>query len=307
MKILLLGKNGQVGGQLQRALAALGEVIALDRHSTGHCGDISNLPGLRQTVLRLRPRVIVNAAAHTGVDSAQREPDLAHTLNARAPEVLAQAARSIGALLVHYSTDYVFDGSGTTPWHEHSPTGPLNVYGHTKLQGEQAICASGCAHLIFRTSWVYAARGHNFIHTILRRAAEQAELKVVADQWGAPTGADLIADITAQAIRQSLIQPQLGGLYHLAPAGQTHWCDYARFVIEQACALQPDTALAACRINAITSAAMPALAPRPLNSRLDTSHLRQAFGLSLPPWQEGVQRVIGQILSKPTSTQSTHD
>ena len=214
MKILLLGKNGQVGWELQRSLAPLGEVLALDRHSTEHCGDLSQPERLAKTVLAWQPQVIVNAAAHTAVDKAESEPELARCLNATAPAALAQAAAQTGALLVHYSTDYVFNGQGESPWQEDDATGPLSVYGQTKREGEQAIVASGCAHLIFRTSWVYAARGGNFAKTMLRLAAERERLTVIDDQFGAPTGADLIADVTAHAIRASLQQPSLRGLYH---------------------------------------------------------------------------------------------
>ena len=237
MKILLLGKNGQVGWELQRSLAPLGEVLALDRHSTDFCGDLSQPERLAQTVLAYRPDVIVNAAAHTAVDKAEGEPELARCLNATAPAALAQAAAQVGAWLVHYSTDYVFNGQGDQPWQEGDTTGPLSVYGQTKLEGEQAIVASGCKHLIFRTSWVYAARGGNFAKTMLRLAAERERLTVIDDQHGAPTGADLIADVTAHAIRAVQAQPtraELLGLYHLVASGQTHWHDYARFVIEWA-------------------------------------------------------------------------
>ena len=299
MKILLLGKNGQVGWELQRSLAPLGELIALDRHSTaadGGCGDLSQLDALRQTVLALRPDVIVNAAAHTAVDKAESEPELARTLNALAPGVLAEAAHRVGALLVHYSTDYVFNGSGTTPWLETDATGPLSVYGSTKLDGERAIQASGCRHLIFRTSWVYAARGGNFAKTMLRLAAERERLTVIDDQFGAPTGAELIADITAHAIAQTQRQARQGGVYHLAAAGETSWNGYARFVIDTARTLKPSLALAVQEVAPVPTSAFPTPATRPLNSRLNTTHLRQTFGLVLPDWQRGVRRMLSEIL-----------
>lgn len=299
MKILLLGKNGQVGWELQRSLGPLGDLVALDRHSTaehGGCGDLSNLDGLRATVLSLKPDVIVNAAACTAVDKAQNEPELARTVNALAPGVLAQAARQLGALLVHYSTDYVFDGSGTAPWCEEASTGPLNVYGQTKLEGEQLIVASGARHLIFRTSWVYAARGGNFAKTMLRLASEREHLTVIDDQFGAPTGADLIADVTAHAIRQWLRDPACSGIYHLAAAGETTWNRYARFVIETARELQPDLALKVQDIAPVPTSAYPTPARRPLNSRLDTARLRDTFHLTLPPWQQGVRRMLAQVL-----------
>lgn len=299
MKILLLGKNGQVGWELQRSLAPLGELVALDRHSTeadGGCGDLSSLQGLRDTVRRLRPAVIVNAAAHTAVDKAESEKALAHTINAEAPGVLSSAAREVGALLVHYSTDYVFDGSGTTPWREDAATGPLSVYGQTKLAGEQAIAASGASHLMFRTSWVYAARGGNFAKTMLRLAQERDRLTVIDDQWGAPTGADLIADVTAHAIRQALREPAAQGIYHLSAAGETHWNGYARFVIDTARQLKPGLAITAQEVAPVPTSAFTTPARRPLNSRLDTTRLRDTFGLTLPDWRIGVRRMLTEIL-----------
>ncbi|WP_299515083.1 dTDP-4-dehydrorhamnose reductase [uncultured Limnohabitans sp.] len=296
MKILLLGKNGQVGWELQRSLAPLGEVLALDRHSTEHCGDLSQPERLAKTVLAWQPQVIVNAAAHTAVDKAESEPELARCLNATAPAALAQAAAQTGALLVHYSTDYVFNGQGESPWQEDDATGPLSVYGQTKREGEQAIVVSGCAHLIFRTSWVYAARGGNFAKTMLRLAAERERLTVIDDQFGAPTGADLIADVTAHAIRASLQQPALGGLYHLVAGGETTWHGYASHVIAQARLLQPGLALKVSDIAPVPTSAFPTPAQRPLNSRLNTHKLQQAFGLTLPPWQQGVDRMLTEVL-----------
>lgn len=299
MKVLLLGKNGQVGWELQRSLAPLGELVALDRHSTlagGGCGDLNDMDGLRETVLRLRPDVIVNAAAHTAVDKAESEPELARTLNATAPGVLAEAAQAVGALLVHYSTDYVFDGSGTTPWTEDAATGPLSVYGQTKLEGENLIATSGARHLIFRTSWVYAARGGNFARTMLRLAQERERLTVIDDQFGAPTGAELIADVTAHAVRQTLRDDARCGTYHLAAADETTWNGYARFVLETARALQPGLALKAQEVAPVPTSAFPTPARRPLNSRLNTARLRGAFGLNLPHWQHGVRRMLAEIL-----------
>ena len=205
MKILLLGKNGQVGWELQRSLATLGEVVALDFDSAGPWRADFTQPDLLAAVVReLRPYVIVNAAAHTAVDKAESEPDVARLINATAPGVLAREAAAQGAWLVHYSTDYVFDGSGNAPRAEDAPTGPLSVYGRTKLEGEQLIRGSGCQHLILRTSWVYAARGGNFAKTMLRLAAERDALSVIDDQVGAPTGADLLADVTAHALRREI-------------------------------------------------------------------------------------------------------
>lgn len=299
MKILLLGKNGQVGWELQRSLAPLGGLVVLDRHSTeaeGGCGDLSQPQRLRETVLRLRPDVIVNAAAHTAVDRAESEPELARTVNTAAPGALAGAAHAVGALLVHYSTDYVFDGSGDAPWREDAATAPLSVYGTTKRDGEELVRASGVRHLMFRTSWVYAARGGNFARTMLRLAKERERLTVIDDQWGAPTGADLIADVTAHAIRQALREPACAGTYHLSAAGETTWNGYARFVLDTARALKPDLALKAQEVAPVPTTAFPTPARRPLNSRLDTAHLRDTFGLVLPPWQTGVRRMLAEIL-----------
>jgi dTDP-4-dehydrorhamnose reductase len=298
MKILLLGKNGQVGWELQRSLAPLGELIALDRHSAVHCGDLSRPEALAQTVRDVRPDVIVNAAAHTAVDKAESEPELARTLNATAPAALAQAAAEVGAWLVHYSTDYVFNGEGQTPWQEGDATGPLGVYGQTKLEGEQLIAASGCKHLIFRTSWVYAARGGNFARTMLRLAQERERLTVIDDQRGAPTGADLIADVSAHAIRQALgtQDTTLSGIYHLVAAGETSWHGYASHAIERARQIQPDVAWKVTEIAPVPTSAFPTPARRPLNSRLNTQRLQTRFGLTLPAWQQGVDRLLAEIL-----------
>ena len=296
MNILLLGKSGQVGWELQRSLAVLGRVTALDHDSTEHCGDFANPEGVRETVRALRPDVIVNAAAYTAVDQAESEPELARRINAAAPAVLAREAAAGGALLVHYSTDYVFDGSGQRPWREDDATAPLSVYGQTKLEAEQAILASGCAHLILRTSWVYAARGGNFAKTMLRLAQERERLTVIDDQWGAPTGAELIADVSAHAIAQTRQQPGKAGIYHLAPAGETTWFQYAKHVIAQAQQAQSAIKIKATEILPIPTSAYPTPARRPHNSRLDTRKLQAAFGLSLPPWQRGVDRMLVEIL-----------
>ena len=302
MKILLLGKNGQVGWELQRSLAVLGEVVALDRSGSDELsGDLTDLSGLERTVQAVRPQVIVNAAAYTAVDKAESEPEHARAVNARAPGVLAQGAARLNALLVHYSTDYVFDGSGSAPWQEGDATAPLSVYGQTKLEGEQAIAASGCRHLVLRTSWVYGARGGNFAKTMLRLAREREQLNVIDDQIGAPTGADLLADVTAHAIRHMLppmrhndLTPS--GIYHLAAAGETSWHGYARFVLERA--QQAGQALKAGpqQVQPIPTSAYPTPAKRPHNSRLDTRRLQNTFGLTLPPWQAGVERMLSEIL-----------
>lgn len=296
MKILLFGRNGQVGWELQRSLAPLGEVVALGHGGeAGLCGDLTDLSGLADTVQRVAPDVIVNAAAYTAVDKAESEPELARVINALAPGVLSDEAEKIGAWLVHYSTDYVFDGSGTSSRDEAALTGPLSIYGQTKLEGELAV-ARWAKHLIFRTSWVYAARGGNFAKTMLRLAAERDQLRVIDDQIGAPTGAELIADVTAHAIRSVLELPELAGIYHLAAAGQTSWHAYARFVIEQALAAGQSIRVQPEQIEPIPTTAYPTPARRPLNSRLSTDKLRAAFGLYLPDWRVGIQRMLEEVL-----------
>jgi dTDP-4-dehydrorhamnose reductase len=301
MKILLLGCGGQVGWELQRALAPLGSLTALDFNTPGEVNgvplqaDFSQPEALRPLVRALAPDVIVNAAAHTAVDKAESEAELARTLNATAPGVLAEEAAARGALLVHYSTDYVFDGSGSAPRNEDAPTGPLSVYGQTKLEGEQAIRLSGARHLILRTSWVYAARGGNFAKTMLKLAAEREALSVIDDQHGAPTGAELLADVTAHAIRALHVNPELAGTYHCVADGETTWHTYARFVIEWARARGLPLKVAADAVQAVPTSHYPTPARRPLNSRLDTTRLQRAFGLQLPHWQAGVERMLAEI------------
>jgi len=297
MKILLFGKNGQVGWELQRSLSLLGEVVALDFDSPGPLSaDFSRPESLAATVRAVAPQVIVNAAAHTAVDKAEAEPDLARAINALAPGVLANEAVASGAWLVHYSTDYVFDGSGSTPWLEDSPTGPLSVYGRTKLEGEQLIRASGCPHLIFRTSWVYGTRGGNFAKTMLRLARERDKLRVIDDQVGAPTGADLLADLTALALREAWRKPEMAGTYHAVASGETNWHAYATHVIAFARAAGQPIKVAEDAIEPIPSSAFPTAAARPRNSRFSTDKLRAAFGVTLPPWQAGVDRMLAEVL-----------
>jgi dTDP-4-dehydrorhamnose reductase len=296
MKILLFGCNGQVGWELQRSLTVLGKVTALGRDSRAMCGDLANPEGIAATVQAVAPDVIVNAAAHTAVDQAEREVELARLLNATTPGVLAREAHALNALLVHYSTDYVFDGSGNAPRAEDAATAPLSVYGQTKLEGEQLIQASGCKHLIFRTSWVYAARGGNFAKTMLRLAQEREQLNVINDQFGAPTGADLLADVTAHAIRHVAQHPEHLGLYHCVSGGETTWHAYAEFVIDTARQLLPELAFKVQAIQAVPTSAFPTPAQRPRNSRLSTSKLQAALGLHLPNWQQGVRRMLQEIL-----------
>jgi dTDP-4-dehydrorhamnose reductase len=296
MKILLFGKGGQLGWELQRSLAPLGHLTALGTDSTSHCGDFSDLQGLADTVRALRPDVIVNAAAHTAVDRAESEPELARTLNARAPGVLAQEAAKLGAWLVQYSTDYVFDGSGSRPWTETDTPAPLSVYGQTKLEGEQLVAQHCPKHLILRTSWVYAARGGNFAKTMLRLAQERERLTVIDDQYGAPTGAELLADVSAHAIRHVQQHPEHAGLYHLVAGGEASWFEYAKHVLDQAQIAQPAIKLKATEMAPVPTSAFPTPAKRPYNSRLNTTKLQTTFGLTLPPWQHGVDRMLAETL-----------
>jgi len=295
MKILLLGKNGQVGWELQRALAPLGTVVALSRTGpSGLCGDLARLDDLRATIRKIKPTVIVNAAAYTAVDRAEEDRDLAHTINTEAPALLAEEARAQDALLVHYSTDYVFDGSGNRPWREQDPAAPINHYGATKLAGEHAIQATDCRHLIFRTSWVYAARGRNFLSTMAQLIEERDSLKVIDDQLGAPTGAELIADVTAVALRQAQQDSELAGIFNLVATGETSWYGYARFIAD--CLHRQNVPIQATldRIQPVPTTAWPTPAKRPLNSRLDPTKLGNVLRLQLPAWQTGVERSLAE-------------
>jgi dTDP-4-dehydrorhamnose reductase len=297
VKILLFGRTGQVGWELQRSLAPLGEVIALGSATEdGLCGDFADAEGVARTVRAVRPDAIVNAAAYTAVDKAESEAERAAQVNALTPGAIAAAASEIGAWLVHYSTDYVFDGSGTQPWREDDPTGPLSVYGRTKLDGEQRIVAANPRHLILRTSWVYAARGGNFAKTMLRLARERERLTVIDDQYGAPTGADLLADVTAHALRSLAGGAGRPGVYHVAAAGETTWNGYARFVVGKAQQAGENIKAGPEQVDPVPTSAFPTPARRPHNSRLDTSRLRSTFGLVLPPWQQGVSRMLQEIL-----------
>ena len=295
MKLLITGKNGQVGFELQRALAPLGEIVAVDH---AEC-DLSSADAIRALVRRLQPDVIVNPAAYTAVDKAESDQDTVFAVNAVAPGVFGEEAARLNALVVHYSTDYVFDGKKAGAYSEDDTPNPQSVYGQSKLAGEQALQASGAKHLTFRTSWVVGAHGNNFAKTMLRLAADRDSLSVVADQWGAPTSAALLADVTAQLIRQhALADDQLFpyGLYHLVAGGETNWHDYARYVIEAARAAGKPIKVTPGNIKAITTADYPLPAPRPANSRLDTRKLQDTFGLILPHWQLGISHILEQIL-----------
>lgn len=295
MNILLFGKTGQVGWELQRALAPLGNLIALDVQSKDYCGDFSNPEGIAETVRAIKPDVIVNAAAHTAVDKAESERDFAELLNATSVEAIAKEAAKIGAWVVHYSTDYVFPGDGETPWQETDATEPLSVYGQTKLNGEKALQANCAKHLIFRTSWVYAGKGNNFAKTMLRLAKERTELSVINDQIGAPTGAELLADCTAHAIRVALAKPEVAGLYHLVASNTTTWYDYAALVFEQA--REAGIELAIEKLNAVPTSAYPTPAKRPQNSRLNTEKFQRNFDLVLPSWDIGVKRMLAELFT----------
>lgn len=295
MRILLFGKNGQLGWELQRSLAPLGDVIALGRLDQP-CGDFTKPRDIAATVRSIAPDVIVNASAYTAVDKAETDAATASAVNATTPGVLAETASDLGAWLIHYSTDYVFNGSGTKPWCEDDAVDPLNEYGRGKLAGEQAIRRTRCRHLIFRTSWLYGAHGANFAKTMLRLAQERDELRVIDDQVGAPTGADLLADVTAHALRSSMREPKLGGTYHVAAAGETSWHGYARHVLMRARTLGLPIKVAEQSIVAISTDSYPTPAKRPANSRLDTQKLRSTFELRLPAWQDGVNRMLAELL-----------
>lgn len=291
MKILLFGANGQVGWELQRSLAPLGEVVAFDSTQA----DFTQPERVAALVRAARPAIVANAAAYTAVDKAESDAEKATLVNATTPGALAREAAACGAWLLHFSTDYVFDGSGDQPRDEDDPTGPLNAYGRTKLEGEQQVRASGCRHLVLRTSWVHSARGGNFARTMLKLAAERDRLTVVADQIGAPTGADLLADLSAHALRAALQDESLAGTYHAVAAGHTSWHEYACFAIEWARAHGRPVKVAPEGVQPVPSSAFPTPARRPHNSRLCTARLQRSFGLHLPPWQAGVERLLNEI------------
>ena len=303
MKILLLGKNGQVGWELQRALQPLGEVIALDRHinDQGDCGDVSNFEQINQTIARIQPNIIINATAYTAVDKAEIEQLQNDLINHLAVKNLAEQCKHINALLVHYSTDYVFNGMGEKPWQEDNSTAPVNSYGQAKRDGEIAIEKTGVKFLNFRTSWVYASRGKNFIKTMLMLAKSKEQLTIINDQVGTPTSASLIADVTAQALRYYLLandaeKIQLLGHYHLVPTGVTTWYEYAQFIFDLA-KKQGET-LMVKEVLPTTTDNYPTPAKRPLNSRLNNQKIQTNFQLSLPKWQQGVEQTVIELLEK---------
>jgi dTDP-4-dehydrorhamnose reductase len=293
-RILVTGKDGQVGFALVQLLAEFGAVTAVGRNDC----DLADPQAIRALVERAAPDIIINPAAYTAVDRAEAEPELAHAVNAQAPQVFADEAARRGVLLVHYSTDYVFAGDAPGPQAEDAPTVPKSVYGQSKLAGEEAIRQSGCRHVILRTSWVFGAHGGNFLKTILRLAQERDALRIVADQMGAPTSAGLIAAITAEILRQAAAPggDALTGTYHLAAGGATTWHGYAQYVVAQAARGGMAFKLAAHDIAPIATSEYPLPAPRPANSLLDTQRLQSRFNLVLPDWKDGVDEVLNQIL-----------
>lgn len=293
MKILLLGKNGQVGWELQRALSPLGELIALDRNSKNYCGDLSKPQEIAQTILKLQPDVIVNAAAYTAVDKAETEPELARQINSETVKIIAECAQNIGALLIHYSTDYVFSGEDGHYWNEDDQTSPLNTYGQTKLEGEQHIQNHCSNYLIFRTSWVYSVFGQNFAKTILNLAKNREKLSVINDQYGAPTGAELIADSTAIALVKTIQHRENSGIYHLVSSGETNWYEYAKLVIEEA--KKNNIELYLQELNSIPATDYPLPAKRPYNSRMNNTKFSKTFCCELPNWKVGVIRMVKEL------------
>jgi dTDP-4-dehydrorhamnose reductase len=300
VKLLLIGANGQVGWQLRRSLAPLGNVFAATRDGEV-CGDLSQPERLKESIRALKPDVVVNAGAYTAVDRAEDEPDLAFAINGRAVEALAEATAATGSWLVHYSSDYVYRGDGTRAWVESDPCEPLGVYGKSKLAGDVGAVRNP-RHLVFRTSWVFDSWGGNFVKSILKAATQRDELKVVCDQWGAPTRAALIADVTAIALREVMRTPKdssKAGIYHLAPAGETNWNAYARLAIAEAMQRGAPVRATPDKVHPIPAAEYAAKAPRPANSRLDTARLRGAFGITLPPWEAGVRAVVAELCQPP--------
>jgi dTDP-4-dehydrorhamnose reductase len=296
MHILLFGKNGQVGWELQRSLAPLGKLTALSHDSKDYCGDFLNPQGLIETIKTLKPDVIVNATGYTAVDLAEKEQDIAMKINAESVEVLAKEANKLGSLLVHYSTDYVFDGSGDQPWNEADNPSPVNIYGKTKLSGEQAVKKHCDRHLIFRSSWIYSTYGDNFIKTILHLGLEREKISIVNDQFGAPTGADLLADCTAHAIKLVLDDISKCGLYHVAASGFTSWYEYALFIFDFA--KEKNKKIRLKEVSAVPSTSFSREAIRPMNSRFNTEKFQREFNLVLPEWKNGVERMLTEFTAK---------
>ncbi len=301
MKILLLGKNGQVGWELQRALQPLGEVIALDRHlnSAGLCGDIGDFNAVNHVIAQVKPDIVVNATAYTAVDKAESEIEQANHINHLAVKHLAEQCKKQNILLIHYSTDYVFNGDGDTAWTEQDATSPVNMYGQTKRKGEIALENSKVDFINLRTCWVYGTHGNNFIKTMLKLAQIKDELNVINDQMGAPTGAALIADVTAQVIRfydlaENKDKIALLGHYHLAATGECSWFDYAQFIFNTAKAYGQNLTIKT--VSPIQTTAYPTPAKRPLNSRLNTTKIQHNFKIHLPNWKQGVEQVLGEII-----------
>lgn len=300
MKLLILGKNGQVGWELQRALQPLGEVLALDRNidDNDYCGDLTNFDAIEKVIQKFCPDIVINASAYTAVDKAETETLQADLVNHLGVEHLAKQCQQVNALLIHYSTDYVFDGKGTKAWQESDIKAPQNLYGQTKLDGELALERSKVKFINFRTSWVYGTHGNNFIKTMLKLAQSKDELNIISDQIGAPTGAALIADVTAQVIRYYVLngskQTELHGHYHLAPSGETSWYNYAQYIFDSA--RKTGLTFQVQRVGAIETIDYPTPAKRPLNSRLDTRKLQNAFEIHLPEWQQGVEHAIKEII-----------
>lgn len=295
MKILLLGANGQVGWELQRSLSPLGELIVCDRQKA----DLEDLVGLKKLIHQVSPKIIVNAAAYTAVDKAESESERAFLINSEAVGLMAEAASKLGVRLVHYSTDYVFDGSKEEAYLESDSVSPLNVYGRSKLAGEEAITKSGCDHYIFRTSWVYGQHGNNFIKTILRLAQERDDVKIVADQFGAPTSAELIADVTAHALKATVGgQIQKNGVYHLTASGRASWFDFACYVLAQAQLMGLTSKIMQGNITSILSEEFPVPAQRPKNSSLNLNKIAQTFGLIMPDWKYHTSRTVSQLIKK---------
>jgi dTDP-4-dehydrorhamnose reductase len=296
-RFFITGANGQLGFELQRALAPLGDVVACGRDAC----DLSSPDSIRAALRAAKPDVIFSAGAYTAVDKAESEPDLASAVNGEAPGILGEEAAKLGALVIHYSTDYVFDGTKPSAYREEDATNPLGVYGKTKLEGENTLAASGADHLIFRTSWVFGARGKNFIKTILRLAASRDELRIVADQFGAPTGAALLADTSTHIAARYLRDGRENfsfGLYHLAAGGETSWHGFAQHIVAKAAAANSPLQATPDCILPIPAAEYPTPAARPANSHLDTSKFRTTFGLHLPDWTHGVDQVLDVLLEK---------